>query len=171
MFQIEVLEGQADLHLHSSRQVLIPAMNFNCSGVITKWIFPARWDGNTDAYLQLQVWRRLSTLSSSYYRIGSTTVQAREESRSRVYEVPLSPPMLFQAGDIVGYFQPDAENAQLNLYLEDSEIITTYRDNVDDDLTEPVSNVFDLDSVDFTGDDYPLIAVETGNNTTGQCVL
>ena len=41
-FDIEVVEGLTDLHLHSACQVLIPNMNFNCTGSITKWIFSAR---------------------------------------------------------------------------------------------------------------------------------
>ena len=162
-FHIEVLEGQTDLHLHSSRQVLIPAMNFNCTGRVTKWIFPARWGGeDEDAFLRLQVWTRASSITDTYNRTGATTVQVRAQSSSGVYEITANPPLPFTEGDIVGYFQPDSEIAQLNLYLEDSEIITTYRDDVDEEQAWPLSAVFNLDTAEDTGDDYPLIAVETG---------
>ena len=162
VFHIEVLEGQADLHVHSSRQVLIPAMRFNCSGRITRWIFPARWEGHSQAFLQLQVWRRATSVSNTYVRTGATTVQANNQSSSQVYEIPVNPPLLFWEGDIVGYFQPHSSIAQLNLFLEDSEIISTFRDNVDQEQTEPPIGNFNLDNAQFMGEDYPLIAIETG---------
>ena len=82
-----------------------------------------------------------------------------------MYEVPVSPPLAFEEGDIIGYFQPDNDIAQINIYLEDSEIIRTYPDVVDDDQIQSMSTVFDLDTdADFVGEDYPLIAVETGKH-------
>ena len=165
VFQIEVLEGQADLCLHSSRLVLIPAMHFNCSaGRVTKWIIPARWREDSDAYLVLQVWRRASGVSNGYTRTGSTTVRVSGQTSSEVYEVTANPPLEFREGDIVGYFQPHYSIAQLNLYLEDSEIITTYRENVGDEQTRPPFSFFILDNAEATGEDYPLIAVETGTS-------
>ena len=161
-FHIEVLEGQADLHRHSSRQVLIPAMTFNCTGRVTKWIVAAKWGEDPEAFLRLQTWTRASSVTNTYTRTGTTTVLVNAQISSEVYEIPLINPLAFRDGDIVGYFQPHTEIAQLNLYLEDSEIITTYRDNVDDEVTQPPSPPFNLDTAEATGKDYPLIAVETG---------
>lgn len=158
VFQIEVLEGQADLELRSSRQSLIPEIYFNCSGNLTKWIIPARWLGNSEAYLQLQLWRNFS--SNNYFRVGATDVWVSGENSSQIYEILLDPPLAFQEGDIVGYFQPHSSIAQLNLYLEDSEIITTYVNFFDDDdLSTP--RIFALDDAQFRGEDYPLISFET----------
>lgn len=166
VFHIEVLEDQTDLHNHDSRQVLIPAMNFNCSGNITKWIIPANWEDDGYSYPELQLWKRITTFDNSYLKVGATTIQVASENTSRLYEITVDPPLEFDKDDIIGYFQPDDDNAQLDIYLENSRRITTHRDNLPESQTQPPTSViFDLDSADTTGVEYPLIAVETGMHT------
>ena len=107
VFKVEVVKEQADLHKHDARQVLIPAMNFNCSGSLTKWIFSAKWEGNSPAFTELHIWRRTSSSENVYFKFGATTIQTGGESGDKLYEIVVAPPPLrFQAGDIVGYFQP-----------------------------------------------------------------
>ena len=161
LFHIEVLEDQTDLHVHDSRQVLIPSMSFNCSGSVTKWTIPAVWEGETEAFPEMQIWRR--TVENLYLKVGATTIQVARESASKLYEIAVDPPLDFQEGDILGYFQPYVEVTQLNIYLENSMKIVTFRDILSVEQTQPpTSPVFDLAEAGGIGEDYPLIAVETG---------
>ena len=130
-FDIEVVEGLTDLHLHSARQVLIPDMNFNCTGSITKWIFSARWVGKSPAFTELQVWRRVHDSGNVYIKVGATTIRANQ-SINDMYEYPVDPPLAFQEGDILGYFQPPKNISQLILYLVNSDITVTFHDNIDE---------------------------------------
>ena len=160
-FDIEVVEGLTDLHLHSARQVLIPDMNFNCTGSITKWIFSAQWEGNSPAFTELQVWRKVNGTGNVYTTVGATTIQANQSS-SEMYEYPVDPPLAFQEGDILGYFQPRREISQLDLYLQNSDIIVTVHDNTGRRQELPLRESFDLDAPHSTSEDYPLIGTETG---------
>ena len=162
ILHIEVVEQQTELSKHDGRQVLIPAMNFNCSGSLTKWIFSAVWQGNLQAFTELQIWRKNGTVSSVYSKVGATTIQVTSENFSEITEFRVDPPLTFQAGDILGYFQPNENIAQLNLYLEDSARIVTFRNNVGENQTVPPRRSFDFDAPPLMGEDYPLIGAETG---------
>ena len=155
-----MVEGLTDLHRHSARQVLIPDMNFNCTGSITKWIFSARWQGNSPAFTELQVWRKINP-GNVYITVGATTIQANQSS-NEMYEYRVDPPLAFQEGDILGYFQPRREISQLDLYLQNSNIIVTFHDNTGREQELPLREPFDLDAPHSTGQDYPLIGTETG---------
>ena len=48
---------------------LIPAMEFNCTGTLVGWTVSGR-RGSGTMYPKLQVWRRNSTSSSTYYKNG-----------------------------------------------------------------------------------------------------
>jgi len=157
LYHIDVTEGNVDLHKHSKRQVVYPNISFGCNGTIRKWIIGARWRGNSDAYTELQIWRRSS--GSVYTKVGSTTIIVGAENDSQLYEYPLETPLAFQEGDILGYFQPNEDDSELNLYLEDSKRLTAYHKYVDQ-LESPMGP-FDIN--DATSDDkYSLITVVTG---------
>ena len=151
-------EGNVDLHDHSKRQVVYPSISFACNGTIHKWIIGAKWEGNSDAYTELQVWRRSS--GSVYTKVGSTTIIVGAENDSQLYEYPLENSLAFQEGDILGYFQPNEENSELDLYLENSRRLTAYRNTVDQ--LEPPTGPFDISDADDDDSHYPLIAVVTG---------
>ena len=160
-FDIEVVEGLTDLHSHSARQVLIPDMYFNCTGNITKWIFSARWEGKSPAFTELQVWRKVNGSGNVYIQVGTTTIQTNQSS-NELYEYPVNPPLTIQEGDILGYFQPHRDISQLDLYLESSNRIVTFHDNIGRQQELPSREPFDLDALHSTGQDYPLIGTETG---------
>lgn len=163
VFRMEEIKGQTELVTHDSRQVLIPAMNFNCTGRLTKWIFPAEWEGNSPAFTELQIWRKNTQGRRTYTRVGATTLRVGEESSNQLYEYPVDPPLAFEEGDILGYFQPDKDISQLDIYLEDSERIFTFRYNTESRQIVPPTEMFNLDSQYIVmGRDYPLIGIETG---------
>ena len=83
-------------------QAIIPGINFTCSGSIESWSFGARWNKSTD-FIELQIWRPDSE-DGSYTKVGSTTINVEEEGQTDLYQYPLSSPLHFQAGDILGYY-------------------------------------------------------------------
>ena len=148
--RIRALQRRGDLtdfetlNLHA----IIPGINFTCSGNIHSWIFGAEWYGNTESYTELQIWR--SSGDGSYTKVGSTTIMT-EESTTQLYEYPLSSPLPFQEGDILGYYQPSGSRSQLGLKLQShSGHKLYYREHEVDDFIET--------SVPH----HILVAVETG---------
>ena len=97
-------------------QVIFPKVNFTCSGSIQSWVFGAQWDGRTDSYTELQIWRPVSR-DGVYSKVGSTTIMT-EENSTRLYHYPLSFPVTFQAGDVLGFYQPEPSRSQLTLLGE-----------------------------------------------------
>ena len=84
-------------------QAVIPGINFTCSGNIESWTFGAGWEKDTD-FIELQIWRPGSE-DGSYTKVGNTTINVEEEGQTDLYHYPLSSPLHFQAGDILGYYR------------------------------------------------------------------
>ena len=103
----------------TDRQAIFPGVNFACSGSIHSWIFGARWIGSTASFTGLQIWR--SSGDGSYTKVGNTTVIVTERNATGLYYYPLSSPLPFQAGDILGYYQlnPMDLKSQLALLSEE----------------------------------------------------
>ena len=97
-------------------QVIFPEVTFTCSGSIQSWVFGAQWEGNTDSYTELQIWRPGSE-DGVYSKVGSTTIMT-EENSTKLYQYSLSSPLIFQAGDILGLYQPERSRSQLTLLVE-----------------------------------------------------
>ena len=94
-----------------AEQAIIPGTSFTCSGNIESWTFGARWEQDTD-FIELQIWRPDSE-NGSYTKVGNTTINVEEEGQTDLYQYPLSSPLHFQAGDIVGFY------SQMKLKIED----------------------------------------------------
>ena len=162
LYHIDVTEDNVDLHEHDRRQLVHPNISFGCDGTIRRWIVGAKWRGNSDAYTELQIWRRSS--GSVYTKVGSTTIMVGAENGSQLYEYSLQTPLAFQEGDILGYFQPDKDDSELDLYLENSKRLIGYRNTVDQ--LEPPTGPFDISAADDDDSHHPLIAVVTGTLTS-----
>ena len=138
-----------------STQVLVPQTTFTCNGSILSWTFGASWEGNTPGLTELQIWR--SSGDGSYTKVGSTTIVTEESITAGFYQYPLSSPLPFQAGDILGFFQPATSTSQLGLYHEEVTMFN-YRIN---SLPAPASQ---FNIVGRIENPYqPMIDVETGN--------
>ena len=138
-----------------SIQVIVPQTTFTCNGSILSWTFGAQWLGNTPELTELQIWR--SSGDGSYTKVGSTTIMT-EESTTGLYLYPLSSPLPFQAGDILGFFQPATSTCQVGLRYEEV-ITTTYQVY---SLSSPASQ-FNIATAIFKNRYQPLVGVETGN--------
>ena len=137
-----------------SAQVIVPDTTFTCNGSILSWTFGARWEGNSETFTELQIWR--SSGDGSYTKVGSTTIMT-EESATRLYQYPLSSPLPFQAGDILGYYQPATLTSQLGLLYEGG-AINTYQVF----LSSP-ANQFNIATATFENRYQAMVGVETGN--------
>ena len=103
------------VYFTTDRQVIFPWVNFTCSGSIQSWIFGAWWIGSTASFAELQIWR--SSGDGSYTKVRSTTVIVTERIGTGLYNYPLSSPLPFQAGDILGYYQPNPMDMTSQLAL------------------------------------------------------
>ena len=102
-------------------QGIFPEVGFTCSGSIDGWVFGAQWVGHDDRqFTELQIWR--PTGDGAYTKVGNTTIIVPERKTNRFYEYPLSSPLDFQAGDVLGYYQPPADQSQLRVRLEDESL-------------------------------------------------
>ena len=139
----------------SSVQVLVPQIAFTCNGSILSWTFGARWEGNSETFTELQIWR--SSGDGSYTKVGSTTIMT-EENTTGLYQYPLSSHLPFQAGDILGFFQPATSTSQLGLYHEQV-TATTFQVY---SLSSPASQ-FNILTARLENRYQAMIGVETGN--------
>ena len=94
-------------------QAIFPEVSFTCDGSIQRWVLGARWDGHEE-YIELQIWR--PTGNGAYTKVGYTTIIVNGPAALYVYVV--SPPLAFQAGDVLGYYQPDPSRSQLRVRFE-----------------------------------------------------
>ena len=152
----EVLDKFLVAAPNTNSQAIIPEINFTCNGSILSWTFGAQWLGNTPALTELQIWR--SNGDGSYTKVGNTTIMT-EESTTGLYQYPLSSPLPFQAGDILGYYQPTLSITQLRLLVvSKADLVQTLR--LRNGQTGPASQ-FTI-SGSSTGSRNLLISVETG---------
>ena len=150
------------------QQRIIPHINFTCDGAITKWIVLGRWnDGrNRDWYPDLQIWR--SSGNSMFTKVGNTTLRVEGGSDTvTYYEYNLTTPLNFQAGDILGIFQPDRGRNRLRMYFLSGVGPRNYYEDLPRNAVTPPSEMF---SLDMFQNDLPLIAVEI-SEFTHHCIL
>ena len=96
---------------------IFPEVSFTSSGSIRSWIFGGLWLGNSGSFTELQIWRPVSGADGLYTKVGSTTIMT-EHNVSRLYRYPLSSPLPFQAGDVLGCSQPLVYLSPLTLWYE-----------------------------------------------------
>ena len=142
-------------------QVIIPGINFTCSGSILSWVFGAQWQwqGNTDSFTELQIWRP-GSVDGSYTKVASTTIMV-QRNRTRLYEYRLSSPLAFQAGDVLGYYQDEGQLRFLFEEVNSGHPMHYYRAR-DHSRSQVTLNV---DNSLFEDQYRLLIRVETGKGT------
>ena len=135
---------------------MIPGINFTCNGTVTRWTVGATWRGDHTTFTELQIWRSSGT---QYTKVASSNIILGADDVSQVYELDI--PLVFQEGDVFGYFQPSKMSSQTNLYLEVSEKATVFYNELSGSDTTP-PQLFHLESaaIDIN---HPLVAVETGS--------
>ena len=114
----KVLNNVGGLVVASNLQGIFPEVGFTCSGRIHAWVFGARWRSySASVFTELQIWR--PTGDGLYTKVGNTTIMTQSNGTYYYYMLPA--PLDFQAGDVLGYHQPDPLQDQLKLYFEHHE--------------------------------------------------
>ena len=143
----------------SNVQRVFPAINFTCNGTITEWAVLARqYDvTGTPIFPELQVWRSTEN-DGEYTRVAGTTLTVSvTDARDDIYVHTPAEPMEFQAGDVLGIFQPSFSTSPIRVVYQRSsgpESLTVSANNA---VVPP--ETFNS-TVTFT--DYPLVAVTAG---------
>ena len=114
-----LLGNLGETYIDSNYQGLFPEVGFTCSGRLVAWVFGAHWQGHSQAFTELQIWRPVGE-DGVYTKVGSTTIMT-SENQIELYHYPLSSPLAFQAGDVLGYYQPPSDRSQLRLIYEADE--------------------------------------------------
>ena len=112
-----------------------------------------------DRYPDLQIWRRTGT--NTFTKVGNTTLRIDTGSSEwTYYEYSPPSPLSFQAGDVLGIFQPDNGRNRLRLYFQSGVGPQNYYETLDNNsIVEPPSDMFALGTM--SQNDLPLISVET----------
>ena len=146
----------------AQQQRILPSMNFSCSGTISKWTFVARSQtgaGPHNQYPLFQLWRPNGT--GIYRRVyeSSITSTLSDQSDFPVKGYIPNDPVPFEAGYILGVYQPQQSRRRLSVV------------HVDVDLSEDGyknyhrNNVMSLEEFNTgsatAANDYPLVAVNT----------
>lgn len=155
------LDSVGDVVRRHRRLQITPDMNFTCDGMITKWIIGARFWKYDTLFPELQLWRKIG--NGSYHKINGTLLITETYSDNRVYEYNNSPPIPFQAGDIVGLFIPSVWMSKTKLKFEDGHGPTNYFIDTNNSVSVSPYDTFDLhhNTTQIPSDVYhPLITVE-----------
>ncbi len=147
------------------QQRIIPGINFTCDGFIVKWILRGRWDSSDghDFNPDFQIWRR-GDENGAYIPVGNTTIRVVSENSSRIYEYPVSPPLAFQRGDVLGIFQPRNVYNRLRVYFETNNGPTNYYIRTGSNEMEPPLQEFSTAVAD-NEPALPLVTVEISESS------
>ena len=139
----------------SRQQRLFPDIRFTCNGIITKWIIGAqiRTTGITTESPEMQIWRRFIG-ESKYTKVGSSLLTNGVARNSNVIEYTPVSPVEFQAGDILGVFQPRADHSKILMYYQHG---TGPENHVYEGDTASSSAPLQQDQLVY---DYPLVTAE-----------
>ena len=137
------------------RQAIFPDIKFTCPGNLTKWYLAAVPVLGGTRYPEVHVWRRGASAREFVRYKRNKLSDDSPNPVGRVYEATRNPPLRFEAGDILGVYNPTVpalsfryqRNGGPRGYFIVGEI--TARENINLDGTAVAGN----------GNDYPLVAV------------
>ena len=136
----------------NDQQAIIPEINFTCNGTIRTWIIGGQWRNN-NIKLELQIWRRNE--NGLYKKVESSDICVTKWNATGLYWYQLpTPPLSFQAGDILGFYQPSDSRLRLWLALHVDPLQTVYLRNGNPNTEFPTTAKSSSRNV--------LVSVETG---------
>ena len=145
-----------------NRQVVVPEINFTCSGSVQTLMFGTsqiRTGTSYTQYPKFQIWRPLQGGNNVYQLVGRISVEDQQQVAGKIYQLRGESLLQFEAGDILGFYQPpDADSwSQLRLAVRMPQPVQImYRRN------ENSNNNFDIySSVDDSKGNL-LVSVITG---------
>ena len=142
----------------AQQQRILPSMNFSCSGTISKWTFVARSrnGGNPRQYPRFQLWRPDGT--GRYRRVYESSITSTLSGQSdfTVEEYTPNNPVPFEAGYILGVYQPEPAGSRrlsvVHVDVADEYSYDNYHRN------NMMMEKFDTNR-SRVGNNYPLVAV------------
>ena len=168
----EQIEGNGDSdldggRLRSDRHLIMPSLEFNCSGTITGFLLgvdvrtannPAMNIMNIrNEYPTIWLWNK--TDETTYTRVVDSLVEIilgpSNFSTDGVYQFSLSTPLQFTANQVLGIYQPRHENSVVRFYYQDYNGQNIY--DTDGDV-----NMYSLSDLIRTDGRRPLIHPHTG---------
>ena len=129
-----------------NRQVVVPEINFTCSGSVQTLIFGTslRTDGSYTQYPEFQIWRPLQGEISIYQFVDQISVEEQQQVSGQMHQLQGESLLQFEAGDILGFYQPANADSRLQLRLAvrmPRPVQTVYRRNGNS------NNNFDISTV------------------------
>ncbi len=119
--EVAALELYANQNLQlrtcSGTHRIFPALTFNCNVTETKWLIGAYLQYTASQHPQLEKWRAQG--DGNYTRMETRNItNLTSTDYPNLYEFVPSPPLDFQAGDILGLWQPELEDNLAVIYYE-----------------------------------------------------
>ena len=142
------------------QQSIFTNQHFNCTGMLTEWIFAGRWNDRNEGFPQLQIWRLTESSSNTYTNIANSTVVVPTKLASQIYSYIPDPPLNVLNGDVVGIHQPEGRKSKLTIYFYHSANLFYYKDKI----KEPLHQLSINDNNILTADSLPMISVVIGKN-------
>ena len=118
----KIPSGNPSSNLLEQEFRLIPDWNFTCNGRINSVLLGVDLQ-NRQEHPQVQIWRRVSPVSSQFNKVGSRQIIVNVGSftPSGLFQYRLTPPMQFQSGDVLGVFQPSKGGSLVRLYYNSND--------------------------------------------------
>ena len=139
-----------------NKQCIIPDISFTCNGSIRTWIIGGQWQKDGQNYIELQIWRGRE--NGLYKKVGSSEINVTKWNATGLYWYHLPTYLSFQAGDILGFYQPSQSKLRLRLALRVDPLQTVYlqlrNGNQDTEFPTTASSPSRMQNV--------LVSVETG---------
>ena len=164
--------------IYSDRESLselrvLPSMNFSCSGTISSWTFVVRIQkrngGGRNQYPRFQLWRPNGTDTyEKVYEYYSSRFMTADSSGLTIAEYMQRPPISFQAGDVLGVYQPGNDrNSRLSVIHVS---VPTGFGHVNFVRKTDVA-VFDTTASEVSAsNNFPLVAVNASKNQMFCCI-
>ena len=164
-FRVSLLEKVAPVE---DQQRVIPELQFDVEGNVTKFIFVASpfFLGEKPEHPELQVWRVSESNSDVFTLVHSTRgLVPSSTGDTNLYQYVLEEPWPVMAGDFIGMFVPDREEAKLTFYTSNvpEGPVNFYFANANNAM-----ETFNLDARPFNINSIPLVSVEFTDNTMGE---
>ena len=156
----------SSLTIPYEQQRIIPGIPLNCNGTITSWTIGAqfRTGGNHNFFPHLQLWRNCGD-SSTYFLVGDTELMVPDSAgfnsgANFVFTGTADPVLEFQAGDILGLFQPRESRSRVRVYYDTGAGPTNYYNDIGNAEVPPLIDGFAIVIADGMENALPLLAVE-----------
>ena len=134
-----------------NQTVVIPEINFTCSGSVQTLMFginQIRTGTSYTQYPEFQIWRPLQGGNNVYQLVGQISVKGQQQVSGQMYQLQGDSLLQFEAGDILGFYQPARDDSRSRLQLAvrmPQPMQTMYRRNGNSNNSFDIRTVNELD--------------------------